>query len=72
MTPEAAEFDEDLEQLRRRFEEFRSAQPGHQCLPEVLWTAALPARRIGRRAMPLKRASQELNQRTFWPFTPAT
>jgi|SRR5579859_2124844 hypothetical protein len=30
----------DLEQLRRRFEEFRSSQQGRVRLPEILWAAA--------------------------------
>jgi hypothetical protein len=38
----------DLEQLRRRFEEFRSAAPGHKRLPEALWAAAAElAKRYG-------------------------
>jgi hypothetical protein len=31
---------EDLEQLRRRFEEFRATQPKRSPFPEALWTAA--------------------------------
>ncbi len=41
MAPEAATgIPEDLEQLRRRFEEFRQTRIGRSPLPEVLWTAA--------------------------------
>jgi hypothetical protein len=49
MTPEAAaDVPDDLEQLRRRFEEFRNTRPGHARLPEVLWTAAAElAKRYG-------------------------
>ena len=36
----AAGVANELEQLRRRFEEFRNAQPGHSRLPEALWAAA--------------------------------
>ncbi len=32
--------DEELEQLRRRFEEFRNSQPLRSRLPENLWSAA--------------------------------
>jgi len=41
MVPEAADRSEDLEQLRRRFEEFRNAQPGYKRLPKPLWAAAV-------------------------------
>jgi hypothetical protein len=49
MAPEAAAgVPDDLEQLRRRFEEFRNAQPGHSRLPEALWAAAAElAKRYG-------------------------
>jgi hypothetical protein len=45
---EANKIPEDLEELRRRFEEFRSMQPGHSRLPEALWAAAAElAKRYG-------------------------
>jgi hypothetical protein len=45
----------DLEQLRRRFEEFRNTQTKHSRLPETLWAAAADlARRHG--ANPIARA----------------
>jgi hypothetical protein len=48
MVPEAANIPDDLEQLRRRLEEFRKAQPGHSRLPESLWVAATElAKRYG-------------------------
>jgi hypothetical protein len=48
MVPEAGEIPDDLEQLRRRFEEFRKAQPGHARLLESLWEAAAElAKRYG-------------------------
>jgi hypothetical protein len=49
MPPEAAtEAPEDLEQLRRRFEEFRNTQPVGSRLPEPLWMAAAElAKRYG-------------------------
>jgi hypothetical protein len=49
MTPEgAADVPEDLEQLRRRFEEFRNTRPRHSRLPESLWAAAAElAKRYG-------------------------
>lgn len=40
MVPEAAEIPSDLEQLRRRFEEFRATRSGRTRFPEALWTAA--------------------------------
>jgi len=41
MTPEsAADVPDDLERLRRHFEEFRYTHPGHMRLPEALWAAA--------------------------------
>jgi hypothetical protein len=40
MVPEAVGIPEDLEQLRRRFEEFRNTQPTRARLPESLWAAA--------------------------------
>jgi hypothetical protein len=47
MSSEAAIPDE-LEQLRRRFEEFRNIRSGHARLPEALWVAAAElARRYG-------------------------
>ena len=47
MANEAA-IPDDLEQLRRRFEEFRSARSGHARLPEALWAAAAElAKRYG-------------------------
>jgi hypothetical protein len=36
MVPEAAEISGDLEQLRRRFEEFRATRSGHSRFPEAL------------------------------------
>jgi hypothetical protein len=48
MVTETANIADDLEHLRRRFEEFRSAQPGHKRLPEALWAAAAElAKRYG-------------------------
>lgn len=49
MTPEAAtDVVNELEQLRRRFEEFRNTRPGHARLPEGLWVAAAElAKRYG-------------------------
>jgi hypothetical protein len=49
MTPEGGtDVPEDLEQLRRRFEEFRNTRPGHARLPEGLWAAAAElAKRYG-------------------------
>jgi hypothetical protein len=49
MTPEGGtDVPEDLEQLRRRFEEFRNTRPGHARLPEALWAAAAElAKRYG-------------------------
>ena len=40
MVPEAAGIPKDLEQLRRRFEEFRNTQPTRARLPGSLWAAA--------------------------------
>ena len=40
MTPETTDLHSDLEQLRRRFEEFRKTQPVRSRLPEPLWIAA--------------------------------
>ena len=36
----ATDISEELEQLRRRFEEFRNTQPTRARLPESLWAAA--------------------------------
>ena len=48
MTQEAASYREDVEQLRRRFEEFRSTHAVRSRLPEELWAAAAKlARRDG-------------------------
>jgi hypothetical protein len=49
MTPEgAADVTSELEQLRRRFEEFRNTRSGHARLPEDLWEAAAElAKRYG-------------------------
>ena len=48
MAPEATVIPDDLEQLRRRFEEFRNTQPGYSRLPDGLWAAAAElARRYG-------------------------
>ena len=49
MAPEsAADVPGELEQLRRRFEEFRNTRPGHARLPEALWAeAAELAKRYG-------------------------
>ncbi len=40
MTQEPSKIPEDLEELRRRFEEFRSMQSVRSRLPESLWAAA--------------------------------
>jgi len=40
MVPEATEISGDLEQLRRRFEEFRASRPKRSPFPEALWAAA--------------------------------
>jgi hypothetical protein len=40
MVPEAADGMDELEQLKRRFEEFRSAQRSRGRLPEALWKEA--------------------------------
>jgi hypothetical protein len=51
MTQESASDREDVEQLRRRFEEFRSTHAVRSRLPEELWTAAAKlARRDGIKA----------------------
>jgi hypothetical protein len=48
MTQAAASYREDVEQLRRRFEEFRSTHAVRSRLPEELWAgAAKLARRDG-------------------------
>jgi hypothetical protein len=48
MVPEAADVQHQLEQLHRRFEEFRNTQPVHSRLPESLWAAAAAlAKRYG-------------------------
>jgi hypothetical protein len=48
MTQEAMNGREDLEQVRRRFEEYRSTQAKRGRLPESLWTdAAKLAKRYG-------------------------
>ncbi len=48
MAQEAANTQNELEQLRRRFEEFRSAQTSRGRLPEPLWREATElARRYG-------------------------
>jgi len=48
MIPESADVQDELEQLRRRFEEFRNTRPGHSRLPESLWAAAAElAKRYG-------------------------
>lgn len=49
MAPESAtDVPGELEQLRRRFEEFRNARAGHARLPEALWAAAAElAKRYG-------------------------
>jgi hypothetical protein len=48
MTQESANYREDVEQLRRRFEEFRSTPAMRSRLPEELWGAAARlARRDG-------------------------
>jgi hypothetical protein len=41
MTQAAASYREDVEQLRRRFEEFRRTHPVRSRLPEELWAAAV-------------------------------
>ena len=47
MTHEAASYREDVEQLGRRFKEFRSTHAVRSRLPEELWAAAAKlARRI--------------------------
>jgi hypothetical protein len=43
MVPEAAEIPDDLEQLRRRFEEFRAMRSGRSRFPEALWAEATDA-----------------------------
>ena len=49
MAPESvADVANELEQLQRRFEEFRNTRPGHARLPEDLWAAAAElAKRYG-------------------------
>jgi hypothetical protein len=49
MAPEStADVPSELEQLRRRFEEFRNTRPGQTRLPEDLWAAAVDlAKRYG-------------------------
>ena len=48
MTQEAADRTDDLEQLKRRFEEFRSTQTSRGRLPAALWKdAAEVAKRYG-------------------------
>jgi hypothetical protein len=48
MASEAADVQGELEQLRRRFEEFRNTQSARSRLPESLWAAAAElARRHG-------------------------
>jgi hypothetical protein len=48
MASEATNYREDVEQLRRRFEEFRRAHAVRSRLPEELWAAAAElARRDG-------------------------
>jgi hypothetical protein len=52
MTQAAASYREDVEQLKRRFTEFRSTHPVRSRLPEELWAgAAKLARRDGIEAM---------------------
>lgn len=54
MTHEAASNREDVEHLRRRFEEFRRTHPVRSRLPEELWAAAAKlARRDGIEAVSL-------------------
>jgi hypothetical protein len=46
--PSEAAIPEDLEQLQRRFEEFRATQPKRSRFPETLWAGAAElARRYG-------------------------
>ena len=46
--PSEAVIADDLEQLRRRFEEFRATQPKRSRFPEALWAAAAElAKRYG-------------------------
>lgn len=48
MASEANAIPDDLEQLRRRFEEFRTSRSGRSRFPETLWTAAAEmAKRYG-------------------------
>lgn len=48
MASEANIVPDDLEQLRRRFEEFRAARSGRSRFPETLWIAAAEmAKRYG-------------------------
>ena len=48
MAPDATAIPDDLEQLRRRFEEFRNTQPRRSRFPETLWAAAAElAKRYG-------------------------
>jgi hypothetical protein len=52
MTHEAANYREDVEQLRRRFVEFRNTHAVRSRLPEELWVAAAKlAQRDGIEAM---------------------
>jgi len=54
MTHEAASNREDVEHLRRRFEEFRRTHPVRSRLPEEVWAAAAKlARRDGIEAVSL-------------------
>jgi hypothetical protein len=63
MASEAAGNREDVEQARRRFEEFRQAHSVRSRLPEELWaTAAKLARRDG---IPLQRGSWAWTDRAF-------
>jgi hypothetical protein len=66
MALEASAIPGDLEQLRRRFEEFRAARSGRSRFPEMLWTAAAEmAKRYG-----VKRTAQVLRLRTAAESSP--
>lgn len=48
MVQETSTVPDDVQQLRRRFDEFRNAQPARSRLPETLWAAAAElAKRYG-------------------------
>lgn len=57
MASDTSAIPDDLEQLRRRFEEFRTSRSGRSRFPETLWSAAAEmAKRYGvNRAAPVLR-----------------